>query len=191
MRFGVSIRHWLVLVGAMVTVFVQANSASSSTAAVATRIEAALPKSWSVAERKSGVLPEGHYWGQEYSGTRGEELLLQGSADVHVSWQDAKGDWHSDVVGKEALKLYVMPSTYRESLLRFFIPKRPVSARLLVETESFKIYAHPSFRIVENEKLDRIVKQGKAIRWPDSPENTGLLSWGSWSADIPRVLKGA
>jgi hypothetical protein len=174
----------------MVSFMVKAIGANGATAALATKIEAALPKSWSVAERKSGVLPEGHYWGQEYSGVRGEELLLQGSADVHVSWQDAKGEWRSDVVGKEALKLYVMPSTYRESWLRFFIPKRPVSARLLVETESFKVYAHPSFRIVENEKLDRIVKQSSAIRWPDSPENTGSLSWGSWSADLPRVLKG-
>jgi len=185
------VRLWLILVGAMVSFLVEAASANSSTAALAMKIEAALPKSWSVAERKSGALPEGHYWGQEYSGARGEEILLQGSADVHVSWQDAKGEWHIDVVGKEALKLYVMPSTYRESLLRFFIPKRPVSARLLVETESFKVYAQPSFRIVENEKLDRIVKQAKEIRWPDSPRNTGSLSWGTWSADIPRMLKGA
>lgn len=184
------IRLWSVLAGVMISFMVEAIGANGATAALATKIEAALPKSWSVAERKSGVLPEGHYWGQEYSGVRGEELLLQGSADVHVSWQDAKGEWRSDVVGKEALKLYVMPSTYRESWLRFFIPKRPVSARLLVETESFKVYAHPSFRIVENEKLDRIVKQSSAIRWPDSPENTGSLSWGSWSADLPRVLKG-
>lgn len=185
------IRLWFVLAGAMVSLLVDAVAANGSTAALATRIEAALPEAWAVAERKSGVLPEGHYWGQEYSGVRGEEILLQGSADVHVAWQDAKGEWHRDVVGKEALKLYVMPSTYRESLLRFFIPKRPVSARLLVETESFKVYAHPSFRIVNSEKLDRIVKQSSAIRWPDSPENTGSLSWGSWSADLPRLLKGA
>lgn len=185
------IRHWFVLAGAMVSFLVEAVGANGATTALATKIEAALPKSWSVAERKSGVLPEGHYWGQDYSGARGEEILLQGSADVHVSWQDAKGEWHSDVVGKEALKLYVMPSTYRESWLRFFIPKRPVSARLLVETESFKVYAHPSFRIVESEKLNRIVKQSNAIRWPDSPENTGSLSWGSWNTDLLRTLKGA
>lgn len=185
------IRLWFVLAGAMASFLVEAVSANGAAAALATKIEAALPKSWSVAERKSGVLPEGHYWGQEYSGARGEEILLQGSADVHVSWQDAKGEWRSDVVGKEALKLYVMPSTYRESWLRFFIPKRPVSARLLMESESFKVYAHPSFRIIESEKLDRIVKRSNAIRWPDSPENTGSLTWGSWSADLPRMLKGA
>jgi hypothetical protein len=183
-------RRWFILAGAMVSFLVEAVSANGTTAVLATKIEAALPKSWSVAERKAGALPEGHYWGQDYSGVRGEEILLQGSADVHVSWQDAKGEWHSDVVGKEALKLYVMPSSYRESLLRFFIPKRPVSARLLVETPSFKVYAYPSTRVLDKEKVDRAIKQGKAIRWPDSPENTGSLSWGSWSADIPRTLKG-
>lgn len=162
---------------------------NSSAVALTAKLETVLPKSWSVAERKPGALPEGHYWGQEYNGVRGEEILLQGGADVHVSWQDGTGDWHSDVVGKEALKLYVMPSTYRESWLRFLIPKRPVAARLLVETPSFKVYAYPSFRITESEKLDQIVKQGKAIRWPDSPENTGSLSWGTWVTDILRTLK--
>lgn len=185
------IRIWFALAGAMVSMLVEAVAAHGASAALATRIEAALPKSWSVAERKSGVLPEGHYWGQEYSGVRGEEILLQGSADVHVSWQDTKGEWHSDIVGKEALKLYVMPSTYRQSLLRFFIPKRPVSARLLVETESFKVYAYPSTRVLDKQKVDRAIKQGNAIRWPDSPENTGSLSWGSWSADILRALEGS
>lgn len=97
------IRLWFVLAGAMASFLVEVVSANGAGAALATKIEAALPKSWSVAERKSDVLPEGHYWGQEYSGTRGEEILLQGSADVHVSWQDAKGEWRSDVVGKEAL----------------------------------------------------------------------------------------
>jgi len=185
------IRLWFVLAGAMASFLVEAVSANGAAAALVTKIEAALPKSWSVAERKSDVLPEGHYWGQDYSGVRGEEILLQGSADVHVSWQDAKGEWHSDVVGKEALKIYVMPSTYRESWLRFLVPKRPVSARLLVETESFKVYAYPSTRVLEKDKVDRAIKLGKAIRWPDSPENTGSLSWGSWSADLPRMLKGA
>lgn len=185
------IQLWSILVGTMVSVLVQLVSANGTTAALATKIEAALPKSWSVAERNSGVLPEGHYWGQDYSGSRGEEVLLQGSTDVHVSWQDAKGEWHNDAVGKEALRLYVMPSTYRESWLRFFIMKRPMSARLLVQTKSFKVYAYPSTRIIDKGKIDHVIKQGKAIRWPDSPENTGLLSWSSWSDDIPRTLKGS
>lgn len=170
---------------------VGAATETNTAAVIATKIEAALPKPWAVVERKSGVLPVGHYWGQEYSGVRGEEILVQGGSDVHVSWQDGKGDWHTEAVGKESLKLYVMPSTYRESLLRFLIPKRPVSARLLFDGHAVRVYAYPSFRILENERLDRIVKHGKAIRWPDSPENTRTLSWESWSDDIPRLLKGS
>jgi hypothetical protein len=183
----------LILVSAALGLVIEVGAASETNAAasIATKIEAALPKPWAVVEQKSGALPEGHYWGQDYSGVRGEEILIQGGADVHVSWQDTKGEWHTEVVGKEALRLYVMPSTYRESLLRFFVPKRPVSARLLFDGQAVKVYAHPSFRILENEKLDRIVKQGKAIRWPDSPENTRMLSWGSWGDDIPRLLKGS
>lgn len=185
------IRYLFVLAGVMVGFLIGSVSANGAAAALVMKIEVALPASWSVAERNSGVLPEGHYWGQDYGGARGEEIVLQGSADVHVSWQDTKGAWHRDVVGKEALKLYVMPSTYRESWLRFFLPKRPVSARLLMESQFFKVYAHPSFRIIENEKLDRIVKQSSAVRWLDTPENTGSLSWSNWRADLVRALMGS
>lgn len=181
-------RLWLVLASMLIFFFANDVMADSAGAALASKLAASLPKPWVVTERRLDVLPEGHYWGQKYVGDRGEEVLLQGVADVHVLWQDASGEWRNEVVGKEALKLYVMPLTYRESLLRFFIPQRPVTARLLVETQSVKIYAHPSFRIIEKEKLERIVKEAKAIRWPDSPESTGMLSWGTWSADISRLL---
>jgi hypothetical protein len=156
----------LILVGALLGLVIEVGAAieANTAAVIATKIEAALPKPWAVVERKSGVLPEGHYWGQEYSGVRGEEILIQGGSDVHVSWQDTKGEWRTEAVGKEALKVYVMPSTYRESLFRFFIPKRPVSARLLFDGQAVKVYAYPSFRILENDKLDRIVKHGKAFR---------------------------
>ena len=182
----------LTIAGAMVGAFAigRATSGNSAGAATAAKIEVGLPRPWTVVERRPDALPEGHYWGQEYTGVRGEEILIQGGADVHVVWQDIKGEWHTDAVGKEALKLYVMPSSYRESLLRFFIPKRPVGASLLFEGQAFKVYALPSFRNLEKERFDRIVKQGIAIRWPDSPANTRTLSWRTWGDDIPRLLKG-
>ena len=167
-----------------------ATSENGATAAVAAKIEGALPKSWIVVERRPDTLPQGHYWGQEYSGIRGDEILIQGGADVHVSWRDTKGEWHTEAVGREALKLYVMPSSYRESLRRFFIPKRPAAASLLFEGQTFKVYAYPSFRILEKERLDWIVKHGNAIRWPDSPENNHTLSWRNWADEIPQMLKG-
>lgn len=180
----------LLLLSAAVSLLAGIALANNTGTTLATKLVPALPTPWAVVERNADVLPQGHYWGQEYTGVRGEELVLQGSADVHISWQDANGDWHSENVGKEALRLYVMPSTYRESLLRFFIPKRPVAARLLAETPSFKVYAFPSTRILEKEKVDHAVKHGRAIRWPDSPESTGALSWVTWSVDIPGLITG-
>lgn len=157
--------------------------------AIATKLGATLPLSWAIVERRAGVVPEGHYWGREYNGIRGEELLLQGNSDVHISWQDYSGEWHNETVGKEALRLYVMPPTYRESLLRHFIFNRPVAAKLLAETPMFKLYAYPSTRILEKETVERVIKHGRAIRWPDSPEVSGVLSWETWRADLSRVVK--
>jgi hypothetical protein len=154
-----------------------------------TKIETVLPKGWTIGERKYEAIPEGHYWGQKYNGVRGDEILVQGTSDIHVSWQDSRGDWHSEAVGKEALKLYFMPSDYKESPRRFFIPKRPASARLLFEGKEFKVYGYPSFSVIESDKLKGIVRNGQSIRWPDSPENTRTLSWNSWSEDISRVLQ--
>lgn len=159
-------------------------------AAVEAKIGLALPYSWTVVDRKSGTLPRGHYWGQEYDGIHGDEIVIEGGENVHVAWRDTRGDWHKEAVGKEALKLYVMPAAYRESLLRFFIPKRPVAASLLFESQSIKVYAYPSVRIVDTERVDWIVKHGTAIRWPDSPETTRILSWSNWADDIPKLLKG-
>ena len=108
---------------------------------VVAKINAAVLRSWTVVEQTPNVLPEGHYWGQEYAGVRGEEIVLQGSTDVHVSWQDREGTWHTEAIGKEALKLYIMPSTYKERCWRIFIPKRTISADLLFENRTVKIYA--------------------------------------------------
>lgn len=181
-------RLWLALARVLILFLADCAIADSRGEAIASKLKASLPKSWVVIERRICVLPEGHYRGQTYDGERGEEILLQGVADVRVSWQATGGDWRSEIVGKEALRIYVMPPAYRQSPWRFFIPQRPVAAGLLSETESHKIYAYPSFIIVEKERLELIVKQAKAIRWPDSPERTGTLSWGSWRADILRLL---
>lgn len=176
------------LIGAFATRNV--TSGNDAGAAVAAQIEGALPKSWIVVERRPDALPQGHYWGQEYSGIRGDKIIIQGGTDVHVAWRDTLHKWHTEAVGKEVLKLYVMPSSYRESMRRFFIPKRPVTASLLFEGQTFKVYAHPSFRILEKERFDWIMKNSTAIRWPDSPENTHTLSWENWADEIPQVLNG-
>lgn len=163
--------------------------AAESSTNLASWIERGLPRAWMIVEKNPAALPQGHYWGQDYDGVRGEEIVLQGSEDVKVSWQDATGNWHTEAIGKEALRLYVMPKDYRESMLRFLILKRPPTAALLIETESAKVYAQPSFRVVEKDRLDRIVKQAQAVSWPANPARTGLLTWEAWRSDLVRHLK--
>jgi hypothetical protein len=165
-----------------------ADAATDGTATLMVKVQAAMPNRWVVADRRTNALPEGHYWGLEYTGIRGEEFVVQGVADVSVQWQNANGEWRSDVVGKEALRLYIMPGRYRESWRRFLLPKRPASAQLIYEDDERRVYAHPSMWISSQEKLDRIMKTAHAIRWPDSPTNTRALSWVSWRADISRAL---
>lgn len=182
------VRSALVCAVMTLSLWAESGTSNAETEAVIKEIEAALPTSWKIVERKSESLPMGHYWGQQYSGIRGEEVILQGDSDVHVLWLDAKGQWHKDAVAKEVLKIYIMPSTYRESLLRFFVPKRPAGASLLVEARSFKFYAYPFFRITDNGKFTEIEKNLKSIRWPDSPANTGSLSWSNWKSDLNQLL---
>jgi hypothetical protein len=155
------------------------------------KLGAALPPGWRIVATNRNVLPEGHYWGQTYSGPLGDEVVIEGVDEVAMSWRDFSGTWRQDVVGKEALNVYVMPPSYRESYLRFLVLKRPRTARLVVRTKAYAIYAHPSARITRKELLDTIVRQAKGVRWPDSPTNTGVLSWGSWSTDLEQLLATA
>jgi hypothetical protein len=155
------------------------------------RLASSLPRPWGVDGQRSGVLPEGHYWGQEYFGARGEEIVLIGADDVHIEWLDSKNAWHREAVGKEALKIYVMPITYRESFRRYFVLKRPKTAQLLVETQTQRIYAIPAFKVTSDEMLARTVRQANAVRWPDSPENTGNLSWPTWRTDLSQIVKAS
>jgi hypothetical protein len=179
-----------IVVNAIVALLVEGVSATTSVAELSIKIEAVLPKSWSVVERKANELPHGHYWGQAYSGVRGEKIVLQGDRDVNAEWLDSNGEWHKDAVAKEVLQLYVMPPTYRESWLRFFVLHRPQPARLIVETKSFRVYAYATHRIVDKEKFEKLLKQIQAIGWPDAPHHKQLLSWDTWGADIARVLQG-
>jgi hypothetical protein len=84
-----------------------------------------------------------------------------------------------------------MPSAYRESVLRFFVPKRPIAARLIHDDRDCKVYVHPSFEmLMPDDAFNQIVKKSKEIRSPDSPPASGL-SWATWREDIRRALAAA
>jgi hypothetical protein len=161
---------------------------SNPTQAVIAKLRPVLPVGWTISAQRSGVIPEGHHWGQTYTGVRGWEIVLRGPRDVHLLWQDAAGVWHTDVKGREALKIYVMPSTYRDNVLRFFVPKRPIAARLIHDGPACKVYAHPSFEmLMPDDAFRQIVKKSQEIRSPDSPPMSEL-SWGTWKEDIRQAL---
>lgn len=155
------------------------------------KIKAALPSDWSVAETKADVLPEGHYWGMEYDGRKGLELVLQGPRDVLFHWKDRNDTWHQEPVAKEALDLWLMPSSYEESWRRFFVMKRPKTAKLLFSGPMVKVYSFPSSRVIAVERVDEIfkLKLAKSTDWRDSPSNTGTLSWETWKDDLQRALQ--
>ena len=149
-------------------------------------IQAVVPPEWSVVGLNRGALPDGHYWGEDYVGERGAELVLQGPTPVYFVWQDRDGVLHRDALAREALSLYVMPSTYRQDSFKF---KGPIPARLLWEGRSAKIYAMPSSRILDSRAYDDLVKVAQSTDWPESPRRTGQLSWAGWKRDVKRLIE--
>jgi hypothetical protein len=161
---------------------------SSLEEAVVRRVSAGLPVGWSIVDKKAEVIPEGHYWGESYTGIRGFGVQLQGPRNVNARWQDGRKVWHEEPVGKEALWLYVMPSTYAESQKRHLLPNRPNPAVQIFEDSGYKLYAYPMGRIVQTDRMDVILKQNISIEWPDSPRTTGVLSWENWREEIKNSL---
>jgi len=153
------------------------------------KIKTVLPSDWSVAETKEDALPRGHYWGLKYEGPKGLEVVLQGRSDVLFHWKDRDDTWHREPVAKEALRLWLMPSVYEESWRRFFVMKRPKTAKLLFSGPEVKAYSHLSSRIIAVERFDEIVKAAKSTGWPDSPSNTGAISWKTWEEDLRGVFQ--
>jgi len=158
---------------------------------VADTIVAKMPNNWRVVEEKTGVIPYGHYDGLKYEGPGGLSVVLEGDRDVFLHWKDKNGVWHQQPLAKESLEIWVMPPEYHESWKRFFIMKRPVPAKEIYEGKEAKVYGYPTHHIASLEKFEEVVSSlpTVATRWPDSPRNTGKLSWTSWREDIKKALQ--
>jgi hypothetical protein len=157
--------------------------------AVIAKLETALPSGWSIVETKTDVLPEGHYWGLEYEGPKGIEVVLRGQRNVLYRWKDQSGSWHEEPLAKEALRLSLMPVTYDESWRRFFVMKRPKTAKLLFSGKALKVYSHPSLWTPNRARFDEILKVATSVGWQDSPSRTDSLSWKTWKSDLERALR--
>ena len=151
-------------------------------------INKVVPSGWSIAETKDNQLPHGHYDGIEYKGSGGTLLVLIGSADVMFNWKDRTGISHREPLAKEALKLWVMPTDYKDSWKRIFVPKRNVSAELIADNDRASVYAEALHEIVDKRRFNEILGKASSTGWPDAPHNNGELSWKSWRDDIKKAL---
>lgn len=164
----------------------------ASLAYVGDEITKKLPSNWRLVEKKMDEVPWGHYWGMKYTGPKGVLLVFEGSRDVFLHWNDKSGNRHQDALAKEILNLWIMPPDYTESWKRFFVMKRPISAELIYSGGTAKIYGMPDHRLppeAEKKFNEILLTRASITSWPDSPQNTGTLSWTKWKRDIKNIFE--
>jgi hypothetical protein len=152
-------------------------------------IIAAAPRGWTLAE----VVPNQFPWGHNRSGgakNGGVKLILVGPQDVECVWRDSSGAWHSEVLAKESLELWIMPPYYYESLSDLINIHRPIPARLVHDGTSVRVYAQPSIRLVSEQRSREVLQQAAETGGcPRAPYNGATqLSWSNWQEDLNRAL---
>jgi hypothetical protein len=152
-------------------------------------IQNSLPSNWKIVERKSNKIPHGHYWGLEYKGRLGQEIVIQGPTEVMFRWRDRDGKFHQVPLAKETLKVWIMPPDYSESWKRHFMFHRPIPAMIIVAGEGVKVYGFQTHRIVNENEFKDLLKQATETAWPNSPhDHNGCLSWSNWRKDLSDAL---
>lgn len=151
-----------------------------------------LPNNWKLIESKRGEVPWGHYWGMKYDGHKGILLVFQGDCRVFVRWIDENGNRRQDPLGTESLDIWIMPPEYSEGWKRFFVMNRPEPAELVWSGRMANVFGRPGhiLSLEEDKKFkEDILPKALSTSWPDSPWNTGNLTWGAWRDDIKGALK--
>jgi len=158
---------------------------------IAEAVEDAAPSGWQVVRVEPGQIPRGHHWGRSYNGPRGTLIVIMGPADVFLSWADSEGDWHREAVAKESIRLWIMPPEYRNDFWSFLDIHGPVQPHKLLATEHIRAYARPAHELTSEARIHQLLDEGAAreTAWPDSPANTGTLSWSTWKSELERALR--
>ena len=151
-------------------------------------VNKALPDGWTIAETKTNVLPDGHYWGMDYEGLKGIKLMLTGINDVSLDWKDENDVWHKSPVAKESISLWIMPIEYKMSWKRFFVFHRPIAAEMIFSTNKIKVYGSSGHRVIDNKAFNEIIAKAKSTKWSVSPANDGNMSWNNWKTAIQAAL---
>ncbi len=94
-------------------------------------------------------------------------VLAIGPATVDFEWQSKSGVWTREALAKESLTLYFMPESYTE--------------------ERFSS-GYVSFKIVEQKRLDDLLKVASATRWVAAPTSDDDLTWSTWRSQLRRAM---
>lgn len=150
-------------------------------------IASAAPKAWSVVETNQDSLPYGHHWSS--GGHGGTELILIGPRPVNVSWLDKSKHWQETPMANEALEIWIVPGSFRDSLSDLLNPDAPIKASLIYSDKVISVYAQPSQYIQDMSAFLKLADSARATDWPTSPaRGTTPLSWANWKQDIARSI---
>jgi len=150
-------------------------------------IDTAIPKGWKIVSREYEQIPWGHHWCYEYRGVTGTKLIARGTEPVRSQFLGDDDRWRKVIVGKEALKIWIMPSNYKEGWRNWLCIHRPIQPTFVVKNKQIRLYARPSSHSSQDE--ERIFKnelsKSKAVQSPNSPWNKPEnLSWNEWINDL-------
>lgn len=145
-------------------------------------LTANLPQDWSLIESRAVQAPPGHGPVE----ASGRLYVLLGPGAVAFQWQDESGQWHSEDLAREVLELWVMPGTYRPSLLRFVEHHRHVPPQRIYTSEKIRVYGRVSHRIVAEDRFYELLKVAYSTSWSDIPEAT--CTWADWPEAIATSL---
>ena len=151
------------------------------------KIISQLSSDWKIIEEKKDVIPFGHYVEPNSQVNLGIEFKVISNKDVFLHWEDKKYVLNKTALAKESLQIWIMPKKYHQSWKRFFIMKKPIPAREIYSNSMIQVYAYTSHYIASKEKFYNLPWTSTA--WPDSPHQTGELSWTNWENDIVNILK--
>ncbi len=155
------------------------------------KIRLVLPETWQIRRVENDTLPYGRYRAFKYDDLKEISIVLSGNIDVFSKWTDSDGGSRSEALGKEAIYLVVMPGDYRSSWKRFFVAHHPILAHsILHEDQSVTVFFALSETVNQDVDITEMIAGGATdLRWPNSPRNTGILSWETWENELISVFE--
>ena len=112
--------------------------------------------------------------------------MLVGPQPAHVCWRSPSGEWHRNQVGREAIDVWLMPSTYSQGFWSRLNPHAPPRAPLVFAGAAIKAYAQPTQHRTDDTAIKAILATATAT---GCGAEAADLSWSAWRTDIQRALE--